>query len=91
MQKVHREKWDMFKKELFETLDAQTTEDFEMHVDALHKKVAERVYSLDEVRGLLTYRSGNGEGYTIGHKICRRRFVDLAIRMRGQHEQLWGQ
>ena len=63
----------------------------EMHLDALDKKVQEREYSLDEVRGLLTYRSSNGEGYTIGHKICRRRFPLLAARMKMQHEQMWAE
>ena len=68
MQKVHCETWDLFKKELVETLDNMTTDDFEYHLDALDKKVIERGYSLDEVRGLFTYRPMNGEGYTIGHK-----------------------
>ena len=62
-----------------------TTDDFEYHLDALDKKIVEREYSLDEVRGLFTYRPMSGEGYTIGHKICRRRFVSLAARMKAQH------
>ena len=89
MQKVLQKKWDVFTQAFFEKLDAQTPEDFEVQLVTLHRKIRENIYSLDEVRSMLTYRTGNGEGYNIGHKICRRHFARLAVRMRAQHEGLW--
>ena len=89
MQKVLQKKWDAFKQAFYEKLDGRTSEDFEEQLDVLYKKMREKIYSLDEVRNALTYRTGNGDGYTVGHTICRRHFLTLAIRMRAQHERLW--
>ena len=74
---------------MFETLDNQTTEDSEYHLDALDKKINDGEYSLYEVQGLFTYRPMNGEGYTIGHKICRRRFILLGLRIKETHVTTW--
>ena len=88
MQNFHQENWDLFRKMMFEQLDKVDLEDFEYNADVLDRKVDEGEYSLEEVRGLYVYRAMNGEGFGIGHKLCRRHLALLRARFKTQHEDM---
>ena len=63
---------------LFEQLGMEDTAEFIYNVDVLERMVEDGIYSLQEVRGLFRHRGNNGEGFCIGHKICRRRLGSFA-------------
>ena len=82
MQKASSENWGLFRKMMFEQLDMEDLGEFIYNMDVLDQMVDKNVYSLQEVRGLYTHRANNGEGFCIGHKICRRRLGLLAARFK---------
>ena len=66
---------ETLQKTLYEYFDMDDGgEEFVANMDILDRKVEQAEYSFEEHRDLFGYRGNNGDGYTIGHKICRRRF-----------------